>query len=259
MNRFTDEHSEVDTAISKPVTERSRITGVETTRRTGGVLLPAQDTRTVDWGAVVASVVAGLAFTSMLVILGMSTGLIAGSEDTGADDAAGILGAIGAWTVVAAVIGAFVGSLLGGRLARWLDRGTLAYHAFTSWGLATLLSILLATMVAIGFSSTATSAATSATAADQATATPAEAGGAEGAATDGAAGGTDGQTGEGDGAATTGKEKAENTADALGGAGVALTLGMLLTLAASFAGWWVGSRKRLTDFEREDGEDVVVA
>jgi hypothetical protein len=34
---------------------------------------------------------------------------------------------------------------------------------------------------------------------------------------------------------------------------------MLLTLLASGAGWWIGSRKRLLDIEREPEPDVATA
>lgn len=246
MDRFVHDDTQAETAVSRPVTDRSRITGVDRS----GQAEPAGDpvgsrSRGIDWAAVMASVVSGLAITTMLIILGVSTGLIAGNEGTSADEAQGILGAIGAWTVVAACIGTFIGSLLGGRLARWLDRGSLGYHALTSWGLATLLSLVLLTLVSIGFATTTNSAANTTTAAETTTEGDAAAGdpaGADPAAT------PEGQTGEN---ANTAAETADDAADALGGAGLAISLGMLLTLAVSVAGWWVGSRKRLLDIERE--------
>lgn len=265
MNPFVHDENAVDGTVTRPVTERSRITGVEASPRAASHLPPVRDARVVDWPAVVASVVAGLAITATLLILGISTGLIAGDEGTSAEGAAGILGGIGAWAVVCMIVGSFVGSVLGGRLARWMDRGSIAYHTLTSWGLATLLSILLVTMVVIGFASTATSAATSAVAADQvtdgtATNGAANAGAAGTASNEPDAAGGDSAAADRDASgANSGDNAANDAADALGGAGVALTLGMLLTLAASFAGWWVGSRKKLTDFEREDAEEPVVA
>ncbi len=262
MDRYQDPAVVDETVVTRPVTDRSRITGARSVTRpaTSGTQ-PLVEAKTLDWTAVVASVVSGLAVALMLVILGAATGLIAGDEGTSANDAAGILGAVGAWSVVAMVLGAFVGSLLGGRLARWLDRGSLGYHALASWGLATLLTVVLASLVSIGFATATNSAANTATAADVTT---------NGQATDGAAGaaanaeatadandGTpEGQTGEN---ANSAAETTEETANVLGGAGLGLFLTMVLTLAASGAGWWIGSRKRLLDIEREPDESRVVA
>ncbi|MCW2973887.1 MAG: hypothetical protein JWN72_2160 [Thermoleophilia bacterium] len=238
-----------------PVTTRSRITGARPGVQPAPVTSFPVDTdhRSVDWGAVMASVITGVAVTTTLVILGVSTGLIAGDANTSANDAQGILGAIGAWTVIAALIGTFVGSMLGGRLARWLDRGTLVYHALTSWAVATILSIALAALVAIGFGAATTSVAASDVAANDTTAQAADT--AAPASNEPDASGGDSAAADTNGTASSSEKAAENAADALGGAGVALTIGMLLTLVASAAGWWIGSRKKLTDFEREDTVD----
>ena len=256
MDRIQDEIAAANPPVSRPVTETSRITG---TRRSVDPAMSGfpvrSEFKSIDWQAVVASVVSGLALTTMLVIFGVAAGLIGGNENTDtAGEVGGILGAVGAWTIVAMVIGAFVGSLLGGRLARWLDRGSVGYHAFTSWGLSTLLTIALAALVSIGFATAANSAANTAEATD------APAGQAEGTPAtpaEGAADGTEqGQTGEN---ANTAEESADDAADALGGVGLALGLSMLLTLVAAGAGWWIGSRKRLLDIEREPGETDRVA
>ena len=45
---------------------------------------------------------------------------------------------------------------------------------------------------------------------------------------------------------------AEEVAEAVSWGGWALALGMILTLAAAIAGWWLGSRTRLADAETED-------
>ena len=263
MDRIQDHGVVDDTAVTRPVTDRSRITGARTVSRPAyGGTQPLVESKSLDWHAVVASVVTGLAVTVMLVILGVATGLISGNENTdSASEIGGILGAVGAWSVVAMVIGAFVGSLLGGRLARWLDRGSIGYHALTSWGLATLLALTLATLVTIGFSEATNAAANSTTATETVTDGQADdatnpAGGAA-AGTGAAAEGTpEGPTGTD---ATSKEEAADNTADALGGAGLGIFFSMLLTLAASAAGWWIGSRKRLLDIEREPEDSHVAA
>ncbi len=258
MDRIDDPNLVTDdAAITRPVTARSRITGTRTVARPASSSVePYVESRSLDWHAVVASVVAGLAVALMLVILGAATGLIAGNEGTDVGDAAGILGAIGAWSVVAMVLGAFVGSLLGGRLARWLDRGSLGYHALASWGLATLLTVALASLVSIGFATATNSAANTATAADTTTNGQAtEGAAATAAATNGETEGTpEGQTGTN---ADSAAKNADDAADALGGAGLGLFFTMLLTLAASGAGWWIGSRKRLLDIEREPVDSRV--
>lgn len=237
-----------------PVTTRSRITGSRSAA--APVHVPAhamEPTRSIDWASVVASTVAGVATTATLILLGIATGLIAANENTDTEGALGILSGIGAWAVVAAILGTLVGSMLGGRLARWLDRGSVAYHALTSWGLATLTSLVLLTLVVLAFASSATSVAAgdvaandtqnAAAAADTNATTPAERD---------AAGGTDPAGDNG-----TSSEAADDAGDALGTASLALAIGMLLTLAASFAGWWIGSRKKLTDFERETPHEVA--
>jgi hypothetical protein len=257
MDRIQDQvEVEQNGSISRPVTETSRITGVrrsEVAEPAYGVFPSRSEFKTIDWQAVVASVVAGLGITAMLTLLGVAVGLISGNENTDtAGEIGGILGAVGAWTIVAMCIGAFVGSLLGGRLARWLDRGSIGYHTLTSWGLATLLTIALASLVSIGFATTENAAANTASATDTTAnadpnATP------QPGATDGS---EQGQTGT-DNGSTSKDEAAQNAADALGGAAGAIGLSMLLTLVASGAGWWIGSRKRLLDIEREPVDNTV--
>ncbi len=258
MDRIHDPSVVDDATVTRPVTDRSRITGT----RTAPVSSSAHhvvERRSVDWAAIIASVVTGIAVTAMLVILGVAVGLISGNEGTDGGEAAGILGAVGAWTVVAMVLGTLVGCLLGGRLARWLDRGSIGYHALTSWGLATLLTMVLAAVMSIAFSEATNAAANSTTAAETATDGQADDAAAADAGANGAAAptdGTEGQTGEN---ANSQEETADNAADALGGAGLGIFFSMLLTLAASIAGWYIGSRKRLLDIEREPDDSRVAA
>jgi hypothetical protein len=258
MDRIQDQIEASETgAVSRPVTARSRITGTSRTEQVEpayGVFPSRSEFKTIDWQAVVASVVAGLGVTAMLTLLGVAVGLISGNENTDtAGEIGGILGAVGAWTVVAMCIGAFVGSVLGGRLARWLDRGSIGYHTLTSWGLATLLTIALASLVSIGFATTGNATANTAEATD-ATTQPADATNGATPATDG----SEGTTGT-DKGSTSKDEAAEDSADALGGAAGAIGISMLLTLIASGAGWWIGSRKRLLDIVREPNEGVAVS
>jgi hypothetical protein len=249
MERPVYDSVDAETVVSRPVTSRSRITGTSRSASPARSAVIVEPSHSIDWPAVLASVVTGIAVTTMLIILGVASGLIAGDDSSSSNDIGGILGAVGAWSVVAMLLGTLVGSLLGGRLARWMDRGSIAYHALTSWGVATLLMIALASLVSIGFATATNAAADTTVAADATSTTPAETN-ANGASNAGANTGTADTTADN----TATKGNADDAGDALGGAGLGLTLGMLLTLAVSFAGWWVGSRKRLTDFEREDAE-----
>lgn len=242
-----------DVAIND-VTRTSRITGTQ--RRAvvdpvGPVVYP---NATLRWSAAVASVVVGVALSAMLVIIGVATGLIAGSNDSGAD-ANGVLAAMGAWTVISVLVGSFAGSFVGGRLTGWMDRLSIAGHTLVSWGIATLVSLLLLCAVSIAFASTATSVATTATAAEvvsDGTAADTTGDGATAAGNQTANSAENTQSTQSTKDATSSGDAASNTGEALGGAGWALAVGMLLSLVASAMGWYLGARRRLTDIERED-------
>ena len=168
----------------------------------------------LDWGAILASVIAGLGITILLVTLGAAAGIEAG--DDGGDEGT-ISRAVGTWTVISALLGTLIGTFIGGRFSRWDSPGSAVYHAITSWGLAQVLGALLGAIGALGLLGAALRRAD-----------PQDA--------EAAAGGT-----------------GEEAADAISWGGWALALGMLLTLAASILGWWLGSRTRISDAERDYG------
>ena len=209
----------------------------------------------LDWGPIFASVVSGLAISLMLAILGIATGAIATDPNVDTSQASGILTGVGISLIIAMLVGSFIGSFVGGRFSRWLDRGSVIYHAVTSWGVATLMSALLFTVLIVGFAGSAATVAGTAAVADPAgaasrTVAPAA---ARTARTGAAAVNNTGVAANTGAAATSANNTAAaKGADALGGAGWALGLGMLLTLGASFAGWWLGSRKPLMGIEVED-------
>ena len=240
-----------DAAAFNDVTRESRITG--TARRRDVVMDPVDGfAPSLHWGPVLGSVAVGVAFSTMLMIMGVATGLIAGDKNSSAGDVGGILGAVGAWMVLSVLIGSFVGSFVGGRMTRWMDRLSVAGHTLVSWGIATLLTIALASLVTIGFASSTTSVAATAAAAD--------AQNVPGAAGERANTGATPQTADTNGKTndtTTANEAANNAGDALGGAGWGLAVGMLLSLVASGLGWFIGARRRLTDIERENTEPIV--
>lgn len=245
----------VDGAPLSRTTEQSRITGARRRSPDGQDMGADSGVRSLDWGSIVGSAAIGLTTTVMLIILGAGAGLIAGNEGTDAGEAAGILGAVGIWAVVAMVIGAFVGGVAGGRVSRWLDRGSIGYHALATWGLATLAGLLLASLIAIGFGSGAAGAG-GAVVADESTQGEARTPATNTRGTSrGRTGSTAGDSQGANGAqgSTDAGEAADNAADGLGSAGLGLGAGMLLGLIALAGGWYLGSRKPLTSLERGRG------
>jgi hypothetical protein len=170
----------------------------------------------LDWGAIVASVIAGLGVTLLLVTFGAAAGIEA-SDDGGNEGR--IAGGVGTWAVISALLGTLVGTFIGGRFSRWQSPGSATYHGITSWGLATVLSAILGAMGALGLLGSAISREDT----------------GSGTAT------------QGDGAATG------DVVDAISWGGWALALGMLLTLVTAIVGWHLGSRSRLTEMELETG------
>ena len=173
----------------------------------------------LDWGAIVASVVAGMGITLLLATLGAAAGIEA-ADDEGGDNEGRIAAGVGTWLVLSAILGTLAGTFIGGRFSRWQSPGSATYHGITSWGLATLLSALLGATGALGLLGSALS---------REDADPGQAAGGGGAGA------------------------GEEAANAISWGGWALALGMLLTLAAAIVGWHLGSRSRLTDAERETG------
>jgi hypothetical protein len=166
----------------------------------------------LDWGAILASVFAGLGTTLLLVAFGSAVGIEA--ADDGGDETR-ISSIVGTWTVISALIGTFVGTFIGGRFSRFQSGASAVYNALTSWGFVQVLGLWLAGNGIAGLLS----------------------GGLRSA--DAAAG------------ANVSDDTAEQAADAVSWGGWALALGMALTLAAAIAGWWIGSRSRLADAETD--------
>jgi hypothetical protein len=167
----------------------------------------------LDWGAILASVFAGLGVTLILVAFGSAAGIEA--ADDGGDDTR-ISSIVGTWTVVSALLGTLIGTFIGGRYSRYQSGASAIYHALTSWGLVQVLALWLAGNGIAGLLSGGLRSV------DQA---------------------PTGEAAEG---------TAEQVADAVSWGGWALAVGMALTLAAAVAGWWVGSRSRLADAETDD-------
>ena len=171
----------------------------------------------LDWGAILASVVAGLGLTILLVTLGAAAGIEA-ADDEG-DNAGRIAAGVGTWAVISALLGTLAGTFIGGRFSRWQSPGSASYHGITSWGVTTLLGAWLGATGALGLLGSAISRED---------------------ADPGAAG-----------TATGGAEAANDAANAISWGGWALALGMILTLLAAIIGWHLGSRTRLAGAESE--------
>lgn len=167
----------------------------------------------LDWGAILASVFAGLGTTLLLVAFGSAAGVEA--ADDGGDETR-ISSIVGTWTVISALLGTLVGTFIGGRYSRFQSGASAIYHALTSWGFVQVLGLWLAGNGIAGLL----------------------AGGLR--SVDAAAG------------ADVSDDTAEQIADAVSWGGWALALGMALTLIAAIAGWWTGSRTRLADAETDD-------
>src|ERR671912_1824682 len=166
----------------------------------------------LDWGAILASVFAGLGTTLLLVAFGSAVGIEA--ADDGGDETR-ISSIVGTWTVISALVGTFVGTFIGGRYSRYQSGASAVYNALTSWGFVQVLGLWLAGNGIAGLLS----------------------GGLR--SVDAAAG------------ADVSDDAAEQAADAVSWGGWALPLGVGLTLGGAIAGWWIGSRSRLADAETE--------
>lgn len=167
----------------------------------------------LDWGAILASVFAGLGVTLLLVAFGSAAGIEA--ADDGGDDTR-ISSIVGTWTVISALIGTFVGTFIGGRYSRVQSGASAAYNALTAWGFVQVLGLWLAGNGIAGLLSGGLRSVENIPATED---------------TEGAAGAV---------------------ADAVSWGGWALALGMAATLAAAIAGWWIGSRSNLADAETDD-------
>lgn len=242
------------------VTRRNRITGTE--RRVEPEPVGPSRVGHVNWSAVWASVFSGLGITLLLVALGSSLGLESG-DDGG--NASAIGEAVGWWTAISAVVGTFIGCFIGGRFARYLQRASAMYHGITSWGVVTVLGVLLASFGAAGLLGSAMQALGPAAgnnqqvqniANGQAPAAgqggQAAAGGGQASGAGKAAGGAEAVTGGKGEAAEASRKAADTAADA----SWALTFGLLATLVTAILGWFLGSRKPLFDIEEEAGGKV---
>jgi hypothetical protein len=167
----------------------------------------------LDWGAILASVFAGLGVTLLLVAFGSAVGIEA--ADDGGDETR-ISSIVGTWTVISALLGTLIGTFIGGRYSRYQSAASAIYNAVTSWGFVQVLALWLAGNGIAGL----------------------------------LAGGL--RSVQDTPSAEAAQDTAERASDAVSWGGWALALGMLFTLAAAIAGWWIGSRSRLADAETED-------
>src|SRR5829696_7490439 len=95
----------------------------------------------LDWGAILASVFAGLGLTLLLVAFGSAAGIEA--ADDGGDETR-ISSVVGTWTVISALLGTFIGTFIGGRYSRFQSGASAVYNALTSWGFVQVIALWLA-------------------------------------------------------------------------------------------------------------------
>jgi len=110
---------------------------------------PAEDERTIhinniSWAAVFAGSLIGIVAQLALNLLGLGVGLGA-ADPVGAGGASADTLSVGAgvWTVIAGVLGAFIGGAVAGRLSGRPKESTAAWHGLTAWALTTVATIYL--------------------------------------------------------------------------------------------------------------------
>ncbi|MCW2921626.1 MAG: hypothetical protein JWL76_1500 [Thermoleophilia bacterium] len=175
-------------------------------------------TSTVNWGAIILAVVIGMGITMLLVAVGAAAGAMAEDGDVSDGDSGKIAAAVGAWTVIAALGGTFVGSYIGGRFNRWSSRGSAVYHAMGAWGVSIIVGAWLGASGTSGLLGSSLTASANQPRKAQA-----------------AASGVD----------------PKDIVDAIGWSGWALAGGLALTLIVAVTAWWSGAHRSLDDFEVE--------
>lgn len=101
----------------------------------------------VDWGAILASVFAGLGITLLLTAIGAAIGVTVSDDD----DAAGkIATTVGIWALISTAVGTFLGAYIGGAMMRWGTRFSSLYHGVAAWSFTLILSIWLGVNAAAG-------------------------------------------------------------------------------------------------------------
>ncbi|MGB7481667.1 MAG: hypothetical protein WA924_15175 [Burkholderiaceae bacterium] len=96
---------------------------------------------TLRWSAVLAGVVVGIALQMALTLLGVATGL--SSIDVGSAESASATGPL-LWAGISMLISAFVGGYVAARSSGLKRKSDGVLHGATSWGVTTLLFVVLA-------------------------------------------------------------------------------------------------------------------
>ena len=132
------------------------MTTISTTPPTGPDLVPPLRSQLIDgvrttsnarWGAIFGGVFVAAAIWIVLHLFGMGVGLTAIEPDkTNSLRSIGI--GTGIWSVIAPIIGLFVGGLVVSRLAPNPNRLNRAIHAAIVWSVATLAALTMLFMVA---------------------------------------------------------------------------------------------------------------
>ncbi|HKF95864.1 MAG TPA: hypothetical protein VKB96_14990, partial [Gammaproteobacteria bacterium] len=106
---------------------------------------PYAAVRRVSWGAIFAGTVVAMVVQIVLTLLGLGIGLGVVNPTVGSLNNVGMGAAI--WLGVSTLISLFIGGYFAGRLAGIPAKPDGALNGIVVWGLATLLSLYLATSV----------------------------------------------------------------------------------------------------------------
>ena len=117
-----------------------------------------EDRRKVSWGAIFAGVVAAMATTILLALLGAGVGLWSVEPGGESDSVAGMAIGTMLYTIVAQLVALFAGGYVASRMSSAWDKQNAILHGATVWGLATILAVWMTVSVAGAIVNTAFSA-----------------------------------------------------------------------------------------------------
>lgn len=117
-----------------------------------------EDRRHVSWGAIFAGVVAAVAVTILLGLLGAGIGLWSVEPGGESDSIAGMTIGTMIYSIVVQLVALFAGGYVASRMSSNWDKQNAMLHGATVWGLATIFGVWLTVSVAGAVVNTAFSA-----------------------------------------------------------------------------------------------------
>lgn len=109
-------------------------------------VVPMVPSRRISWGAIIAGAIIALVSMFALYMMGLSIGAatINPLTDTNPVEPAVATGTV-IWLAASTLIGLFLGGLVAGRMAGLVDEGDGAVHGLVTWGVVTVVTLLLLT------------------------------------------------------------------------------------------------------------------